>query len=157
MTADLPYRPAAGIMLLDADDRVFVARRIDTTAEAWQMPQGGLDPGEDPAVCAIRELEEETGIPPHLVEIIAQAPEPLFYDLPDDLVGKVWKGKYRGQKQYWFLCRFLGQDGDIDLATAHPEFNAWKWADPNTLPDIIVPFKRDLYRQVLAAFADHLE
>lgn len=156
MTSDLPYRPAAGIMLLNADDKVFVARRIDTTAEAWQMPQGGLDPGEDPRAAALRELEEETGIPAAMVEIVAEAPEPLLYDLPDDLVGKVWKGKYRGQRQHWFLCRFTGPDTAVNLETAHPEFNAWKWAEPADLPAIIVPFKKKLYQDVLAAFADHL-
>jgi len=156
MTKDLPYRDAAGIMLLNARDKVFVAQRIDTTAEAWQMPQGGLDPGEEPSAAALRELEEETGVPARLVDIIAEAAEPLYYDLPDDLVGKVWKGKYRGQKQHWFLCRFHGEDSDVDLQTEHPEFHAWRWAEPAELPKLIVPFKRELYEQVLAAFADHL-
>jgi putative (di)nucleoside polyphosphate hydrolase len=154
---DLPYRPAAGIMLLNAEDKVFVAQRIDTKIEAWQMPQGGLDPGEDPQAAALRELEEETGIAPHLVEVIALAPEDLFYDLPADLVGKVWKGKYRGQKQSWFLLRFLGTDADVKLETEHPEFRSFRWADPAELPDIIVPFKRELYQEVLRAFAPWLE
>lgn len=153
---DLPYRPAAGIMLLNGADKVFVACRIDTSAEAWQMPQGGLDPGEDARAGMLRELEEETGIHPDQVELIAQAPMPLFYDLPPDLQKKVWRGKYRGQEQSWFLLRYLGRDDEIDIATAEPEFRAWKWVDPAELPDIIVPFKRDLYREVLAVFADHL-
>jgi len=153
---DLPYRPAAGIMLLNADNKVWVGKRIDNIAEAWQMPQGGLDPGEDPQAGALRELEEETGIAPDMVEIIARAPRTLDYDLPADLIGKLWKGKYRGQRQTWYLMRFIGNDADIDLKTRHPEFNAWKWAEPGHLPDMIVPFKKQLYRDVLDIFAPWL-
>jgi putative (di)nucleoside polyphosphate hydrolase len=153
---DLPYRPAAGIMLLNADNKVWVGKRIDNIAEAWQMPQGGLDPGEDAQAGALRELEEETGISPDMVEIIACAPRLLDYDLPADLVGKLWKGKYRGQRQTWYLMRFIGDDADIDLKTRHPEFNAWKWAEPGHLPDMIVPFKKQLYRDVLDIFAPWL-
>jgi putative (di)nucleoside polyphosphate hydrolase len=156
MTKDLPYRPAAGIMLLNAAGKVFVAQRIDTRLEAWQMPQGGLDSGEAPRAAALRELEEETGIAPELVEILAEAPEPLDYDLPPELAGRMWGGKYRGQRQHWFLCRYLGRDDQIDLQTAHPEFRAWKWADPADLPAMIVPFKRELYARILVVFADHL-
>jgi putative (di)nucleoside polyphosphate hydrolase len=150
---DLPYRPAAGIMLMNAEGQVFVGQRLDSTLEAWQMPQGGMDPGEDAEQAALRELEEETGIPRRLVEIVACAPEPLDYDLPPELVGKLWKGKYRGQRQTWFLMRFLGTDSDVAIETAHPEFRAWKWAEPSELPDMIVPFKRGLYENVLRAFA----
>ena len=153
---ELPYRPAAGIMLLNAANKVFVGQRLDSTLEAWQMPQGGIDLDEEPRDAALRELEEETGIAPHLVEIIARAPATLDYDLPADLVGKLWKGRYRGQRQSWFLCRFLGTDADVRIETAHPEFRAWKWADPSELPAMIVPFKRALYEAVLAAFAGHL-
>lgn len=153
---DLPYRPCAGIMLINRAGEAFVGQRLDATVEAWQMPQGGIDPGEDAETAAIRELGEETGIAPDLVELIAVAPHELYYDLPDDLIGKVWKGRYRGQVQRWFLFRFLGQDSDVDIATRHPEFSAWRWIAPAELPDVIVPFKRDLYEQVLAAFADHL-
>ena len=152
----LPYRPAAGIMLLNADNKVFVGQRIDTTLEAWQMPQGGLDEGEEAEAGALRELEEETGIAPHLVRIIARSRAELLYDLPPDLVGKLWKGRYGGQRQIWFLARFLGKDSDIDLNTPHPEFRAWKWAEPKDLPDMIVPFKRTLYEDVLREFAEHL-
>lgn len=153
---DLPYRPAAAIMLLNAEGKVWVGQRLDNTLEAWQMPQGGLDPGEDPVDGVLRELEEETGIHRRLVEIVARAPQPLFYDLPEDLKGKVWGGRYRGQSQHWFLCRFLGVDADVNIQTEDPEFRAWKWADPSELPDMIVPFKRALYEEVLAAFAPHL-
>jgi putative (di)nucleoside polyphosphate hydrolase len=150
---DLPYRPAAGIMLVNAEGKVFVGQRLDSTLEAWQMPQGGIDPGEDPETAALRELEEETGIPARLVEIVARAPEDLDYDLPAELVSKLWKGRYRGQRQAWFLMRFLGTDADVAIETAHPEFRAWKWAEPSELPDMIVPFKRALYENVLRAFA----
>ncbi|VVT08936.1 RNA pyrophosphohydrolase [Sphingomonas sp. EC-HK361] len=153
---DLPYRPCAGVMLLNRDGRVFVGQRIDSTLEAWQMPQGGIEPGEDARDTAIRELGEETGIPAHLVELIAEAPEELLYDLPPELVGKLWKGRYRGQRQRWFLFRFTGEDRDVDIQTAHPEFRAWRWADPRDLPHMIVPFKRALYEQVLAAFDPYL-
>jgi putative (di)nucleoside polyphosphate hydrolase len=154
--SDLPYRAAAGIMLLNADDKVFVAQRIDSTLEAWQMPQGGLDEGEDARTGALRELEEETGIPADKVEIIAQSRQELLYDLPEDLVGKLWGGRYRGQRQSWFLCRYLGRDEEIDLATEHPEFRAWRWAEPADLPHMIVPFKKALYEAVLAEFSHHL-
>jgi putative (di)nucleoside polyphosphate hydrolase len=154
--ASLPYRPAAGVMLLNRERKVFVAQRLDSTLEAWQMPQGGLDEGEDAQAGALRELEEETGIAPRFVEIVARAPQDLTYDLPPDLVGKMWKGKWRGQRQAWFLCRFTGRDDDVNIATPHPEFRAWKWADPQDLPAMIVPFKKKLYEDVLEAFREHL-
>jgi putative (di)nucleoside polyphosphate hydrolase len=156
MTTHLPYRAAAGIMLLNDENKVFVAQRIDTTLEAWQMPQGGLDEGEDAEAGALRELEEETGIPSHLVDILGRAPEELYYDLPADLLGKLWKGRYRGQRQTWFVARFLGTDADVNLETEHPEFRAWRWANADELVDAIVPFKRDLYREIVKAFAEHL-
>ena len=142
------YRPAAGIMLLSGEGKVWVGQRLDSTLQAWQMPQGGLDPGEDPLEGALRELEEETGIGRGLVEIIARCPE--------DLVGKVWKKPWRGQRQTWFLARFLGRDEDVNLATAHAEFRAWKWADPAELPKLIVPFKKKLYEDLLEAFDEWL-
>ncbi|WP_174297558.1 RNA pyrophosphohydrolase [Sphingomonas bacterium] len=154
--ATLPYRPCAGILLVNAAGRAFVGQRIDTVLEAWQLPQGGIDPGEDARAAALRELGEETGIPPDLVAFVAQAPDELFYDLPPELIGKVWRGRYRGQRQRWFLFRFLGTDDRIDLATPHPEFRAWRWVDPAELPMLAAPFKRALYADVLAAFAGHL-
>ena len=120
------------------------------------MPQGGLDEGEEALEGALRELEEETGIKPEHVEILARCPVELTYDLPDDLVGKMWHGKWRGQRQTWFLMRFLGEDGDVNLETPDPEFRAWKWADPDELPAMIVPFKRKLYEDVIAAFREWL-
>ncbi|KQS04756.1 RNA pyrophosphohydrolase [Sphingomonas sp. Leaf357] len=152
----LPYRPCAGIMLLNREGQVFVGQRLDATVEAWQMPQGGIDRGEDAETAALRELGEETGIAAEMVELIAIAPHDLNYDLPPELVGKVWKGRYRGQSQRWFLYRFLGEDGDVNIATKHPEFSTWRWIDPSELPGVIVPFKRELYQQVLATFASHL-
>ena len=154
--ADLPYRPCAGVMLLNRDGLAFAGQRIDTTTEAWQMPQGGIDPGENAGDAALRELGEEIGVGPEHVELIAEAPGEFFYDLPDDLIGKVWKGKWRGQRQKWFLYRFLGEDTDINLATPHPEFMSWRWVDPYDLPALIVPFKRQLYEDVITAFAPHL-
>ena len=147
----LPYRAGVGIMLLNAHNRVFVGQRLDSTLEAWQMPQGGIDPGEDPRTAALRELEEETGVPAHLVEVLRETDEWLYYDIPDDLIGTIWKGRYCGQRQKWFAMRFLGEDGDVNIATAHPEFRTWQWADRETLAALIVPFKRALYTKVLAA------
>ena len=154
--SDLPYRPCAGVMLVNRDGRVFVGQRMDSTLEAWQMPQGGIDPGEDALTAAIRELGEETGVAPDKVTLIAEAEGEFTYDLPPELIGKVWKGRWRGQTQRWFLFRFLGEDADIDIATEHQEFRAWRWIDPADLPRLIVPFKRALYEAVLTAFLPHL-
>jgi putative (di)nucleoside polyphosphate hydrolase len=153
---DYGYRPAVGVMLVNPARQVWVGQRRDNSLEAWQMPQGGLDAGEAPLEGALRELEEETGIARHLVELIARAKEELRYDLPEDLIGKVWKEPWRGQRQTWFLMRFLGEDGDVNLDTPEPEFRAWKWAEPAELPRLIVPFKQQLYEDVIAAFAEWL-
>jgi len=143
-------------MLLNSERKVWVGRRIDNPTDAWQMPQGGMDEGEEPWATALRELEEETGVTPDKVELIAECPERLRYDLPDELQGKMWGGKWRGQLQNWFLCRFLGEDADVHIATKHAEFDAWQWVAPQRLPDLIVPFKRELYRKLLRDFAEHI-
>ena len=146
----LPYRPGVGIMLLNREGKVFVAKRLDQIAEAWQMPQGGIDAGEDPREAALRELEEETGITQ--AEILAESDDWYYYDLPDDLVPKIWGGRYRGQKQKWFVMRHLADDSAIDIGGEHPEFSEWKWVPVQQLPSVIVPFKRDLYQQLVTEF-----
>lgn len=145
-----PYRRGVGIALLNARGMVFVGQRCDSTEPAWQMPQGGIDKGEEPRVAAMREMGEEIGT--DKAKIIAETPDWLRYDLPPDLAATMWKGKYRGQQQKWFLMRFLATDADIDIATAHPEFSAWKWLPFRELPNVIVGFKRDIYVQVVEAF-----
>jgi putative (di)nucleoside polyphosphate hydrolase len=145
----LPYRPGVGVLLFNADGHVFVGQRLDSKLEAWQMPQGGIDDGEDAVTAALRELEEETGVAAHLVEIIAETPDWHYYDLPDDMVGKIWKGRYAGQRQKWFAMKFLGTDADVAIDTKHPEFKAWRWAEVPALVDLAVPFKRDLYTDVI--------
>jgi putative (di)nucleoside polyphosphate hydrolase len=153
MSADpssLPYRPCVGIMLINPDWRVFVGQRIDQQVEAWQMPQGGIDPGETPEQAAFREMEEEIGTAK--AEILAQTGGWVTYDLPPELVGKVWKGRYRGQTQKWFAMRFTGSDADIDLDTEHPEFATWRWAKLAELPAMAIPFKRATYETVVAEF-----
>jgi putative (di)nucleoside polyphosphate hydrolase len=150
------YRLGAGVMLLNADRKVWVGARMDNPEDAWQMPQGGIDEDEEPWSAALRELQEETGIRADLVEYVAEHPERLRYDLPGEWREKLWRGKWKGQMQHWFLARFLGSDEDVDLHTQHPEFRDWKWVEPAELPDLIVPFKRDLYRRLLEDFSPYL-
>jgi len=155
--ADLPYRPCVGIMLANRHGTIFVGQRIDAKeGDAWQMPQGGIDPGETAETALIRELGEETGIAPHFVDVIARSAKEHIYDLPDNLIGKLWGGQYRGQAQRWFLLRFKGEDSDINIATDHAEFTAWRWAQPDDLVELIVPFKRPVYRAVVQEFRDLL-
>lgn len=144
------YRAGVGIVLINDQGLVFGGRRFDVPENAWQMPQGGMDPGETPQATAFRELAEETGVTS--AEIIAETKDWLTYDLPPDLAARFWGGRYRGQRQKWFAMRFLGGDDDIDLNAHKPEFEAWKWLTPDELTDRIVPFKRQLYHDIFAAF-----
>ena len=150
----LSYRPCVGVMLVNADGKAFVGKRIDNReGDWWQMPQGGIDEGEDLRRAVLRELGEETGVTQQHVSLLAQTKEELLYDLPDELMGKLWGGKYRGQRQTWFLARFEGTDDDIDLNAHDPaEFCEWKWIEPELLPDMIIPFKKRIYRAVLEEF-----
>jgi putative (di)nucleoside polyphosphate hydrolase len=149
---DLPYRPCVGLMLLNADGKIFAGRRIDQTVESWQMPQGGIDKGETPEAAAMRELKEEIGT--NNCEILRTHPDWLNYDLPAHLIGVALHGKYRGQTQKWFALRFTGKDGDINLVTHEPEFAAWRWVGAVELLGLIVPFKRAIYTKVVDAFRD---
>lgn len=150
-TSSLPYRLGVGAMMLNADGKVFVAKRIDSPGDAWQMPQGGLDAGEDPAVAILRELEEETGTAN--VEVLAETRDWLTYDIPDDLRARLWGGRFRGQRQKWYAMRFLGSDADIRLDAHHkPEFSEWKWTAVESLPGLIVTFKRPLYEELVRQF-----
>ncbi|MBV0913381.1 RNA pyrophosphohydrolase [Anianabacter salinae] len=152
----LPYRPCAGVVLVNAQGLVFAGQRLDSEVPAWQMPQGGIDKGETPREAALRELWEETGVRPELVRIEAETSDWVTYDLPDHLLGKVWKGRFRGQKQMWVLMRFHGTDADIDIASGHPEFSEWRWLTASEIIDAIVPFKRAVYAEVFRQFEGHL-
>ena len=143
-----PYRPCVGIMLVNRQNEVFIARRIDAPAYHWQMPQGGIDNNESPREAAFREMKEEIGT--NNAEIIGECPEWYSYDLPGKLSRQIWKGQYRGQTQKWFAFRYLGQDSDINLCTEIPEFSEWRWAGFNDLLSLIVPFKRDVYKNVVS-------
>ena len=150
--SELPYRPCAGMMVFNRDGRVFIGKRIDQTQEAWQLPQGGIDGGEEPRTAALRELKEEIGTAN--VEVLREHPEWLTYDLPPNLVGVVWQGRYRGQRVKWFALRFLGSDREIDVVTPHQEFSEWKWIGLGDVLPLVVPFKRDLYAKAIATFSD---
>jgi putative (di)nucleoside polyphosphate hydrolase len=154
--SELPYRPCVGVMLVNPNGHVFVGRRIDNReGDFWQMPQGGIDQGEDLIAAAWRELREETGVGEEHATLLAQTKDELLYDLPEELMGKLWGGKYRGQRQYWVLARFTGQDADIDLEAHDPaEFCEWKWIEPGLLPELIVPFKKRVYRAVIEEFGE---
>ena len=150
-----PYRPCVGIFLLNNDGLVFAGRRIDSRAGAWQMPQGGIDAGESPLQACMREMREEIGT--NTAELVSQHDDWLYYDIPLPLADRLWQGRYKGQKQKWMALRFTGDDADINIATEEPEFCEWKWLSPHDLVDLAVPFKRDVYQNVLAAFAPYLK
>jgi putative (di)nucleoside polyphosphate hydrolase len=150
------YRRGVGVVLVNSDKLVWTGRRIDYTDEAWQMPQGGIDDGEEPWSTALRELQEETGILPRMIERVAELPERMRYDLPPELRGELWRGRYIGQIQDWFLARFLGTDEDVDIATQTPEFSQWRWSTLEDTIRLIVPFKRDMYRRIFDGFAPYL-
>ena len=150
-----PYRPCVGIFLLNNGGLVFAGRRIDSRAEAWQMPQGGIDAGESPLQACMREMREEIGT--NTAELVSQHDDWLYYDIPLPLADRLWQGRYKGQKQKWMALRFTGDDSDINIATEEPEFCEWKWLSPHDLVDLAVPFKRDVYQNVLAAFAPYLK
>ena len=159
MTVDpesLPYRPCVGVVLINAEGLIFAGQRLDNPVPAWQMPQGGIDDGEKPRAAALRELWEETGVTANLVEFIAKTDDWVTYDLPPDLLGRVWGGKYRGQRQKWFLFRFLGSDSQVNIASDHPEFSKWRWIGADEMVASIVPFKRKVYQEVVQAFQAHL-
>ena len=152
----LGYRPCVGIVLANARGQIFAGQRLDFASDAWQMPQGGIDKGEDAQTAALRELAEETGLPASAVQIEAQTANWLTYELPDDLIPKLWGGRYRGQKQMWFLMRLVGDESLINIETEIPEFSRWQWMAPEALLASIVPFKRDVYARVLAEFGPKL-
>ena len=143
---NLPLRSGVGIVVLNKENKVFVAKRIDNPKNFWQMPQGGVDEGEDFLKAAYRELEEETSI--KNVELVKELDGTITYELPDRLLGLIWKGKYRGQKQKWFLMRFVGMDNEINIKTKHPEFLEWKWVELDKITDLVVDFKLNVYKEV---------
>ena len=155
MSTSLPYRACVGVVLQNPNGLIFTGERIDTPG-AWQMPQGGIDKGETTEEAALRELTEETGVSADLVTEIAVTDDWITYDLPDHLVGKLWKGRYRGQKQKWMLLAFNGTDADVEIVQPHQEFARWRWSTPDEVLRDIVPFKRDVYARVLSNFKEHL-
>ena len=161
----LPYRPCAGMMIMSSQGKIFIAQRMKVEKnyisesniynKAWQMPQGGIDEGENPIDAAIREIKEETSIPKENLTYMKKCNDILYYDLPEQWIGKLWHGKYRGQAQHWFLFRFDGDDSNIDIHhVKQPEFRQWRWADIDEILNVIVPFKYDVYKRVIAEFRD---
>ncbi|AZL16183.1 RNA pyrophosphohydrolase [Rickettsiales endosymbiont of Stachyamoeba lipophora] len=153
----LPYRPGVGAMVLNHENKVFVGKRIDNKSDAWQMPQGGIDENESPDMAVFRELEEETGLVNNNLKLISRSRLWFYYDIPDNLIPKLWEGRYRGQKQQWFLFKFYGKDSEININTEHPEFNEWQWVKIEDLPELIVPFKKKLYTEIIDEFKYYVD
>jgi len=151
--SERPYRPCVGICLVNDDGLIFAGKRIDNRAEAWQMPQGGIDEGEDAITACFREMAEEIGT--NKAELLAEYPDWLDYDIPEPLANKLWEGTYRGQSQKWMLLRYKGTDADINIATDIPEFEQWQWMSPDKLVELAVPFKKDVYRALMTQFSPH--
>ena len=151
-----PYRNCVGLVVINKDGCVFIGKRIDSSLNAWQMPQGGIEPGENIKDAAFRELSEETGISYEKVEFVEEMDEWLYYEIPKKMISNFWNGKYKGQKQKWLLLRFIGKDSDINIETEEPEFCKWKWTDVDSLVSSIVPFKREIYKKVVETFRDRL-
>lgn len=152
---NLPYRRGVGMMILGKDNMVFVGKRFDSKGDTWQMPQGGIDGDETVIEAGLRELSEETNI--KSVRILAESKNWFYYDVPDFLVGKLWDGQYRGQKQKWLLLEFIGDDSEINISTENPEFAEWKWVEMNMLPELIVSFKKTLYHSIVKEFSSHVK
>ena len=150
------YRSGVGVVLINQNKKIFVGKRIDNQSDSWQMPQGGIDAGEDEDVAMFRELQEETGISSQFVKIIKKSDNYFYYDLPYKLQKKFWGGKYLGQRQRWYLLEFLGDDLNINITTQEPEFSEWKWVEKVDLINLIVNFKRELYQQIISEFNDFL-
>jgi|TARA_B100000768_G_C11264637_1_gene370451 putative (di)nucleoside polyphosphate hydrolase len=151
---DLPYRTGVGIVVLNSKNKVFVGKRKDNPFDKWQMPQGGVDLNEPLIVAMKRELEEETSI--KNIEILKEFNQWLEYELPENLIGKIWKGKYKGQKQKWFIVKFTGEENEININTKYPEFIEWKWIDMDLLPELIVNFKKHIYEDILTELKKYI-
>ena len=150
------YRPNVGMMIINQKKEIFVGKRIDHPSDFWQMPQGGIDAQEIPSIAALREMEEEVGIKENKVELLTESQDWYYYSIPSDLAKTLWKGKYKGQRQKWFLYKFKGLDKDINIHTEHPEFSDYKWVTKDFLVPNIVPFKKEIYEKLLEEFKDYL-
>ncbi|MEK9886321.1 MAG: RNA pyrophosphohydrolase [Pelagibacteraceae bacterium] len=150
------YRPNVGMMIINSQKKIFVGKRLDHPSDFWQMPQGGIDGKENPEVAALREMEEEVGIKKNKVKLLSQLQDWHYYSIPEELALTLWKGKFKGQRQKWFLFEFLGSDKDINIHTEHPEFSDYQWVDKEFLVPNIVPFKREIYSKLLEEFKNYL-
>ena len=147
---NLPYRNGVGIFLLNKEKKLWIGKRIDDEKDFWQMPQGGVDVKESDSEAMMRELKEEIGT--NNIKVLDKSEEKLFYDLPKELISKVWSGRYKGQAQQWYACDFIGSDNEIDLNYHKPEFSEWKWVEPEKILDLVIPFKKNMYEKILRAF-----